>query len=242
MLKDEKLNSAKILYNTRKDLQDEIESLKEREISLKATNDLLQKGLDDQKRANLDGANEGKNLSIERNLILEERVSKAEADSEKMRGERLLAVDELKAIKQKLSESQFKCSQIQMELNNANNNLSSNKVPLKQLEELNNENKALTLERNDLQQKLSEKQIDQGKLSKHEAEQGLQDLKTQLSAVKQAYQDLKQAQDANQDQAAAVPQNKLLHALYSALVRARTLFQQLESRLDQVKEGDAQIE
>ena len=73
-------------------------------------------------------------------MILEERVSKAEADSEKMRGERLIAVEELKDVKVKLSETEFKVSQLTMELSNANNNLEINKVPLKQLEDLNNEN------------------------------------------------------------------------------------------------------
>lgn len=101
-----------------------------------------------------------------------------------MRGERLLAVDDLKAIKQKLSDSEFKVSQIQMELNNANNNLTTNRVSFKQLEQLNNDNKALTLERNNIEQKLTDQQDGQSKLSKHEAEQGMQDLKTQLVAVK----------------------------------------------------------
>lgn len=117
-------------------------------------------------------------------MILEERVSKAEADSEKMRGERLIAVEELKLVKQKLTDCEFKISQLSMELTNAKNNLASNKVPLKQLEDLNNEIKALSLERNELRQKLTENQAKESKFSTQEAQQGLQDLKTQLIIVK----------------------------------------------------------
>jgi hypothetical protein len=42
-------------------LTDEIDALKERERSLKSTNLLLQKGLEEQKRANLDNASAQKN-------------------------------------------------------------------------------------------------------------------------------------------------------------------------------------
>lgn len=73
-----------------------------------------------------------------------------------MRGERLIAVEELKEVKAKLSETEFKVSQLTMELSNANNNLDLNKVPLKQLEDLNNENQALSIERNELRKRLIE--------------------------------------------------------------------------------------
>lgn len=87
-------------------LNEEIDSLKERENQLKKTNSLLEKGLEEQKHANLDtvagSGNRADDGSQERNLILEERVKKAETETEKMRAQRLVALEELKEKKQKL--------------------------------------------------------------------------------------------------------------------------------------------
>ena len=93
-------------------LNSEIETLKERETSLKKTNELLEKGFEEQKRANLDqhGSSEALKSNIERNLILEERVAKAEADSERVRAERLLAIEELKKTRGSLEDCQLKLS------------------------------------------------------------------------------------------------------------------------------------
>ena len=245
MLKEEKEQTAKTSYETTKSLQDEIEKILEREAALKATYTLLEEGLAEQKGANLDGANkEGqKNLQIERNLILEERVSKAEADAEKMRGERLIAVEELKAVKQKLVECEFKISQLTMELTNANNNLANNKVPLKQLEELNNENQALSLERNELRQKLTENQNNENQISNAEAQQGIQDLKTELIKAKDAYMELKKSQDASgvQQPPTANSAKNILSVLYAALVKARMLYNLLESSVRTDSQNDDQI-
>ena len=99
-------------HSVKQALNSEIETLKEREISLKKTNELLEKGFEEQKRANLDqhGSSEAVKSNIERNLILEERVAKAEADSEKVRAERLLAIDELKKTRGMLEDCQLKLS------------------------------------------------------------------------------------------------------------------------------------
>ena len=246
MLKEEKEQTAKTSYETTKSLQDEIEKILEREAALKATYTLLEEGLAEQKGANLDGANkEGqKNLQIERNLILEERVSKAEADAEKMRGERLIAVEELKAVKQKLVECEFKISQLTMELTNANNNLANNKVPLKQLEELNDENQALSLERNELRQKLTENQNTENQISEAEAQQRFQDLKTEMIKLKDAYMELKKSQDASgvQQPPAANSAKNILSVLYAALVKARMLFLLLESSVKTDSQNDDQIQ
>lgn len=94
-------NSKQNFHEFKKALTDEIDALKERERSLKSTNLLLQKGLEEQKRANLDNASAQKNQSIqEQEAILQERIQKADAELERMRGERLIALEENKKLKQ----------------------------------------------------------------------------------------------------------------------------------------------
>lgn len=94
-------NSKQNFHEIKKALTDEIDSLKERERSLKSTNLLLQKGLEEQKRANLDNASAQKNQSVqEQEAILQERIQKADAELERMRGERLIALEENKKLKQ----------------------------------------------------------------------------------------------------------------------------------------------
>lgn len=90
-------------------LNQEIDTLREREESLKKTNELLEQGLEEHKRANLDSYGQGsqpgswsvenQNTNMERNLVLEERVAKAESEAEKLRAERLNAIEELKKTK-----------------------------------------------------------------------------------------------------------------------------------------------
>ena len=63
----------------------------------------MEKGLEEQRRANLDSGSasfeEGNRSSLERNLIQEERVAKAEAEAEKVRAERLIAIEEMSKVK-----------------------------------------------------------------------------------------------------------------------------------------------
>lgn len=100
-------------------LNEEIESLKERENQLRKTNTLLEKGLEEQKRANLDtvagSGNRQDDGSEEKQLILEERVKKAEAETEKMRAQRLITLQELKEKKQELLDLQIKISNNEIE-------------------------------------------------------------------------------------------------------------------------------
>ena len=107
-LQQELLNFQESAHAKEKALNDELESLKEREKSLKTTNDLLEKGLEEQKRANLDTSGKNADRTQERNLILEERALKAEAEVEKIRADRILALEELKTIKTALADAQLK--------------------------------------------------------------------------------------------------------------------------------------
>lgn len=109
-------NSKQNFHEFKKALTDEIDALKERERSLKSTNLLLQKGLEEQKRANLDNASAQKNQSIqEQEAILQERIQKADAELERMRGERLVALEENKKLKQLFQEKDILISKFQAE-------------------------------------------------------------------------------------------------------------------------------
>jgi len=119
---EELKTSQENIHSIKQALNQEIDALKERESALRKTNELLEQGLEEQKRANLDSYGQGNkqasqeaNSSIERNLILEERVAKAEAESEQLRAQRLNAIEELKAQKNKLQEALLELSQVKME-------------------------------------------------------------------------------------------------------------------------------
>jgi len=101
-LKSELESLQENFHNVKQALNKEIETIREREAALKKTNDLLEKGLEEQKRANLDSGRatfEEGSSSLERNLILEERVAKAEADAEKVRAERLIAIESMSRVR-----------------------------------------------------------------------------------------------------------------------------------------------
>jgi ribosome recycling factor len=97
---ESELNAIKENFHAvRQALNQDIDALKEREDSLKKTNALLEKGLEEQKRANLDTygkAQQQPNQQLEKNLIMEERVAKAESEVEKLRAESINAIEMLK--------------------------------------------------------------------------------------------------------------------------------------------------
>lgn len=85
----------KDFYDKKKAFQDEIERLKQQVASLEESRKLLEDGLEDQKRANLDSARKNPQASsTEKELILLDRAQKAEKQEEEMRNERLVAIDE----------------------------------------------------------------------------------------------------------------------------------------------------
>jgi len=93
---------------------------------------------------------------MERNLIQEERIAKAEAEAENVRAERLIVIEQMNKVKTQLQEAQFAVAQMQMELKQAKESLIQKETSIKELQELNNQIKALILERNDLREQLSQ--------------------------------------------------------------------------------------
>lgn len=139
-LQQELVTKQESYHKVLQTLNEEIDVLKEREESLKKTNQLLETGLQEYKQANLDSygqhksqAKEGPGANIEANLILEERVTKAEAESEKLRAERLNALEELKKAKTNLHEAEMKLSQMRMELKIAKDSVLNKDDQIKQL-------------------------------------------------------------------------------------------------------------
>lgn len=148
-LQQELVTKQENYHKVLQSLNSEIDALKQREESLKKTNQLLETGLQEHKQANLDSygqqkqGKDGPGANIEATLILEERVAKAEAESEKLRAERLNALEELKKAKSSLHEAQMMLSQIKMELKIAKESALTKDDQIKHLSELNNENKIL---------------------------------------------------------------------------------------------------
>ena len=90
----------KDFYDKKKAFQDEIERLKQQVASLEESRKLLEEGLEEQKRANLDAARKNpqanSDRATEKELILLDRAQKAEKQEEEMRNERLVAIDKQK--------------------------------------------------------------------------------------------------------------------------------------------------
>ena len=203
----ENANNKENLLKVQKALNDEIDALKERENQLKVTNALLEKGLEDQRRANLDtvaASSRADDGGQEKYLILEERAAKSEAETEKMRAERLLAIEELNKEKQKLINLQVQISNHELENNTLKEQLTQQSTQLKHLEELNKENHVLKQEKSQLLEKLTKQQADVAKANLIQQELEMQDLtqmKSQLDLVKKAFAELQQSVQTDKDNA-----------------------------------------
>ena len=99
-------------------LNQEIETLKEQQAAASKTNQELERGLEQQRRANLDTVNE-RNVEVDRDestLILQERAEKAEQEIERMRSEKLQASESLSQSERQLADARLKLGQLQMEI------------------------------------------------------------------------------------------------------------------------------
>lgn len=234
-------NSKQNFHEFKKALTDEIDALKERERSLKSTNLLLQKGLEEQKRANLDNASAQKNQSVqEQEAILQERIQKADAELERMRGERLVALEENKKLKQQYQDKEILISKFQAEHTRQKSLIQQNQVSIKQLQDLNQENQILKQEIQSLRDQLTEAIKNAGKTKE------LVDVKQQLIIVQTSFDELKASvvdkeQKAGQPDGAAPDQknnvyNQIFKQLMTSLSRARNIIQVLEKTM-----GDLEI-
>jgi hypothetical protein len=107
-------------YDKKKAYCDEIERLKQQVTCLEQSRKLLEDGLEEQRRANLDSARVNPQANsaraTEKELILLDRVQKAESQEEQMRNERLVAIDEQKRVKTQLMEAQLRLSKKDLEI------------------------------------------------------------------------------------------------------------------------------
>jgi len=148
---------------------------------LKQTNDLLEKGLEEQKKANLDNYGQANEQGrLEANLVLEERVAKAEGEVEKLRAENINSIEMLKKEKSAFQDSQMQNSQLKLEIKTKDEKIVAKEATIDQMQEMNNQNKMLTLERNELRQQISELRASQEKLKNIEASQGILEFKAQM--------------------------------------------------------------
>ena len=151
---------------------------------LKKTNDQLEQGLERQKQANLDGsmhrkADDGAN-KIENTLILEERVARAEQQMEKAQAERLLSIQEANSLKTDNQNLNHKISILSFENKRLTEQIQLNQIALKQVQELNNQNKNLANRNNELIEKINE--MSQNQLV-GEPSESILEIKAQLKTV-----------------------------------------------------------
>ena len=154
----------KDFYDSKKAFQDEIERLKEREQKLEDSKRQLEKGLEEQRRANLDQSNRSDqkdkstpDQSAEKELVLLSRAQKAEKQVEEMRSEKIVAIDETKKLKTRIVELEVVVSQKDMEIESLKLTPEKYKARYaKQIQELNEAIAQLKIERNDLQKKIAE--------------------------------------------------------------------------------------
>jgi hypothetical protein len=111
---------TKDFYDKKKAFQDEIERLKQQVASLEESRKLLEEGLEEQRRANLDSARKNpqaaSDRATEKELILLDRAQKAEKQEEEMRNERLIAIDQQKKLKDQLMEKELLLSKKDLEI------------------------------------------------------------------------------------------------------------------------------
>ena len=88
--------------------------------SLEESRKLLEEGLEEQKRANLDAARKNPQVNsdraTEKELILLDRAQKAEKQEEEMRNERLVAIDKQKQLSSQLMEKELLLSKKDLEI------------------------------------------------------------------------------------------------------------------------------
>lgn len=157
----------KDFYDSKKAFQDEIERLKEREQKLEQSKKQLDQGLEEQRRANLDqtsrsdqkdkGIASTSDQNAEKELVLLSRAQKAEKQEEEMRSEKIIAIDEMKKLKNRILELEILVSTKDMEIESLKLTPEKYKAHYaKQIQDLNSTISELKIERNELQKKISE--------------------------------------------------------------------------------------
>ena len=102
-------------------LNDEIESLKEREANLKNQLKILQKHLDDFRQSNQMSINttaESTQSQTEIELSLRERIDKSEQELERIRGENYVVMDKFRKLLSEHHEKQFRLIRLEETLKN----------------------------------------------------------------------------------------------------------------------------
>lgn len=155
-----------------------------------------------------------------------------------MRGERLIALEENKKLKQLVQEKEILISKFQAEHTRQKSLIQQNQVSFKQLQDLNQENQILKQEIQSLRDQLTEAIKNAGKTKE------LVDVKQQLVIVQTSFDELKSSV-VDKEQKAGQPEgapdqknnayNQIFKQLMTSLNRARNIIQVLEKTMSDLE-------
>lgn len=154
---------------------------------------MLEKGLEEQRRANLDTVdiNSSRQINsfsnngdgnLEKELVTQEKIQKLEGEVTRMRSESLKTIDELDKQNKKILDLKLQVSQKEIEIEILNNDIAQQKVERKQLSEMNTQIQSLKIENNGLVERLL-KQSQQQIVSIDQADSAKKLLETQEELI-----------------------------------------------------------